>query len=72
MRCGLNAWKAAVYTVQVDSRQPLPLMRQVQITAGALALCGTVAGTMLNPAFYIISGFVGTGLMFAGILCSSA
>lgn len=67
MQGGFNAWKAAGYPVKVDSRQPLPLMRQVQITAGALALCGTVVGAVLNPAFYIIPGFVGTGLMFAGI-----
>ncbi|MDK9361864.1 rhodanese family protein [Lelliottia wanjuensis] len=67
MQGGLNAWKAAGYPVQVDSRQPLPVMRQVQITAGALVLCGTVAGAVLSPAFYIIPGFVGPGLMFAGI-----
>lgn len=67
MQGGLNAWKAAGYPVQVDRHQPLPLMRQVQITAGALALCGTVAGAVMSPAFYIIPGFVGTGLMFAGI-----
>lgn len=66
MQGGLNAWKAAGYPVQVDRRQPLPLMRQVQLTAGALALCGTLAGALLSPVFYIIPGFVGAGLVFAG------
>jgi len=42
-------------------------MRQVQITAGALALCGTIAGALLAPVFYTIPGFVGAGLVFAGV-----
>ncbi|EOC1311513.1 rhodanese-like domain-containing protein [Cronobacter turicensis] len=67
MQGGLNAWKAAGLPVITDSRQPLPLMRQVQIVAGALALCGTLAGATITPAFYIIPAFVGAGLMFAGI-----
>lgn len=64
---GLNAWKKAGYPVVTDRRQPLPLMRQVQITAGALALAGTIAGASLAAGFYIIPGVVGAGLMFAGI-----
>jgi len=64
---GINSWKKAGYPVVTDRRQPLPLMRQVQITAGGLALAGTVAGAALNSVFYIIPGFVGAGLMFAGI-----
>lgn len=64
---GLNAWKAAGYPVQVDRSKPFPLMRQVQIIAGALILCSTLAGTLLSPAFYAIAGFVGAGLVFAGV-----
>ncbi|EPC7253703.1 rhodanese-like domain-containing protein [Cronobacter sakazakii] len=67
MQGGLNAWKAAGLPVITDRRQPLPLMRQVQIVAGALALGGTIAGAVVTPAFYIVPGFVGAGLMFAGI-----
>ncbi|ALB63202.1 Rhodanese-related sulfurtransferases [Cronobacter condimenti 1330] len=67
MQGGLNAWKAAGYPVEADRRQPLPLMRQVQMTAGALALGGTLAGAFLTPAFYCIPGIVGTGLIVAGI-----
>ncbi|MEB8681287.1 rhodanese family protein [Cronobacter malonaticus] len=67
MQGGLNAWKAAGLPVITDRRQPLPLMRQVQIVAGALALGGTLAGATMTPAFYIVPGFVGAGLMFAGI-----
>lgn len=64
---GLNGWKAAGYPVITDRRQPLPLMRQVQIVAGALALGGTLAGASLSPLFYIIPAFVGAGLLFAGL-----
>ncbi len=67
MQGGLNAWKGAGYPVKIDHRQPLPLMRQVQIIAGGLALGGTLAGTLLAPAFYIVPGVVGAGLMFAGV-----
>lgn len=66
MQGGLNAWKAAGYPVTTDRLQPLPLMRQVQMTAGALVLGGTLAGATLASIFYIIPGFVGTGLIFAG------
>ncbi|MFT4272849.1 MAG: rhodanese family protein [Pantoea sp.] len=67
MQGGLNAWKSAGYPVITDRRQPLPLMRQVQISAGVLALGGTLAGAALAPEFYIIPGFVGAGLLFAGV-----
>ncbi len=63
---GINGWKQAGFATVTDTKQPLPLMRQVQIVAGSLALVGTLAGTFINPAFYIIPGFVGAGLMLAG------
>lgn len=40
MQGGLNALKAAGYPVTTDRLQPLPLMRQVQMTAGATGWCG--------------------------------
>lgn len=63
---GIEAWKAAGYAVKEDRHQPLPLMRQVQICAGALTLVGTMAGACIHPAFYGIPAFVGAGLVFAG------
>ncbi|WP_417463958.1 rhodanese-like domain-containing protein [Kordiimonas sp.] len=41
--------------------------RQVRIAAGGLVLAGVVLGVLVNPGFYALSGFVGAGLMFAGI-----
>ncbi len=64
---GLEAWKKAGLPVAVDTRQPLEIMRQVQIAAGSLVLLGVVLGTWVNPAFYGLSAFVGAGLTFAGI-----
>lgn len=64
---GLDAWKQAGLPVDLDSRQPIEIMRQVQIAAGGLVLLGVVLGTWVAPAFYGLSAFVGAGLAFAGI-----
>lgn len=63
---GIDAWKKAGLPVLTDSRQPLELMRQVQIAAGLLVLCGVLLGSTVSPLFYALSGCVGAGLMFAG------
>jgi len=64
---GLDAWKKAGLPVAVDRRQPIELMRQVQIAAGSLVLAGVVLGWLVAPGFYLLSGFVGAGLTMAGI-----
>ena len=64
---GLDAWKKAGLPVALDRRQPIDLMRQVQIGAGSLVLIGVLLGAFVAPGFYALSGFVGTGLLFAGV-----
>ncbi|MCW2473370.1 MULTISPECIES: rhodanese family protein [unclassified Symbiopectobacterium] len=64
---GLNAWKKAGLPVDVDRSQPLPVMRQVQIVAGGLTAISVVLGYTLHPAFFSVAGFIGAGLVFAGI-----
>ena len=64
---GLDAWKQAGLPVAVDRRQPLELMRQVQIAAGLLVLAGVAVAAMASPYGLLLSGFVGAGLVFAGI-----
>lgn len=64
---GLDAWKKAGLPVAIDRRQPLELQRQVQIGAGSLAFFGTLLGVFTSPWFFIVPGFVGVGLMVAGI-----
>ncbi len=64
---GLDAWKKAGLPVALDRSQPIDIMRQVQIVAGSLVLLGVVLGVFVAPAFYALSGFVGAGLLFAGV-----
>jgi hypothetical protein len=39
----------------------------VQIVAGSMALAGALLAWLVSPWFIVLSGFVGAGLMFAGI-----
>ncbi|MFS2221964.1 rhodanese family protein [Pantoea sp. B65] len=64
---GLNSWKKSGLPVVSNKNQPLPLMRQVQITAGSLVLLGVLLGYLAHPGFFLISAFVGAGLVFAGL-----
>ena len=64
---GIEAWKQAGLPTAVDTRQPIEINRQVQIAAGSLVLAGVVLGALVAPGFYVLSGFVGAGLAFAGI-----
>lgn len=64
---GLEAWKKAGLPVKLDRSQPIDIMRQVQIGAGGLVLLGVLLGFLIAPSFYALSGFVGAGLLFAGI-----
>jgi len=43
------------------------MMRQVQISAGMMALVGVILGYALHPGFFAVPGMVGAGLMFSGI-----
>ena len=64
---GIEAWEKAGLAVEKNARAPLEMIRQVQIAAGALILAGLVLGATIAPAYYVISAFVGMGLMFAGV-----
>ncbi|NMM79587.1 hypothetical protein B2J86_01340 [Acidovorax sp. SRB_14] len=64
---GLDAWKQAGLPVVADATQPLELSRQVQIAAGSMVVLGAVLGATVSPWFHALSGFVGVGLVFAGI-----
>lgn len=64
---GLDGWKRAGLPVQRDAWRPLELQRQVQIAAGTMVAAGTALGTVASPWFYLLPGFVGCGLVFAGV-----
>jgi rhodanese-related sulfurtransferase len=63
---GTQAWEQAGLPV-VRGRTMLPLDRQIQIAAGALVLSGFVLGEAVNANWFLLSGFVGCGLLFAGL-----
>ena len=64
---GLDAWKKAGLPVAIDRSAPIPTMRQVQIVAGSLVVLGAILGATVTPGFYLLSAFVGVGLVFAGV-----
>jgi rhodanese-related sulfurtransferase len=64
---GIAAWKRAGLPVAEYRRAPLPIMRQVQIVAGSLVATGVLLGTFVAPGFHLLAGFVGAGLVFAGV-----
>ena len=64
---GLIAWKRAGLPVLADRRRPLELQRQIQIAAGSIVLAGTLLGVFASPWFHLVPGFVGAGLVFAGL-----
>jgi rhodanese-related sulfurtransferase len=67
LRGGIPTWKNAGFATEKSKNAPISLFRQVQIVAGSLVLLGTVLGMVVSPVFLLLSGFVGAGLVFAGI-----
>lgn len=64
---GTLAWIDAGLPVIRGTKKVISLERQVRIAAGALVLTGFLLGWFIHPYFFILSGFVGAGLIFAGI-----
>jgi hypothetical protein len=69
---GIATWKNAGYAVEKNQNVPISLFRQVQIVAGSLVVLGTVLGVLVSPNFLLLSGFVGAGLVFAGVTSTCA
>lgn len=64
---GTQAWVAAGFPIEGRGGRAVSIERQVRIAAGSLVLSGVILGALVNPLFYGLSGFVGCGLVFAGI-----
>jgi rhodanese-related sulfurtransferase len=64
---GIPHWQQAGLPLRKLRNAPLPLMRQVQITAGSLVLLGLILSNTVAPAWILLTWFVGAGLVFAGI-----
>ncbi len=64
---GTAAWDRAGYPVQRDKAGVISLERQVRIAAGALVAAGVALGVWQSPWWLVVPGFVGCGLVFAGV-----
>jgi rhodanese-related sulfurtransferase len=51
----------------VRGQKTISLERQVRIAAGSLVVVGTVLGAFVSPYWLGLAGFVGAGLVFAGV-----
>lgn len=63
---GTQAWIEAGLPV-VRGAKAISLERQVRIVAGSLVLLGVLLGFLAHPYFFVVSAFVGAGLLFAGL-----
>lgn len=64
---GTLAWIEAGLPVNRGKTKVISLERQVRVAAGSIVLTGVLLSQFVNPAFVWLSGFVGAGLIFAGI-----
>ncbi len=64
---GTNSCAQAGLPMDKDAGGMISVERQVRITAGLLVATGVVLGTWVHPGFYGLSGFIGAGLVFAGV-----
>lgn len=63
---GMTAWENAGYPVERSQKAGLPLMRQVQLVVGLLALLGSILALTVDKNFALIPAILGVGLTFAG------
>lgn len=64
---GINAWIESGFAVKSSGKFFLPLDRQVQLTIGISVLAGSLLTYFANPIFFLVPGFFGAGLIFAGL-----
>lgn len=63
---GVTAWRNQGLAL-IEGRKSVPLDRQVQMIAGSLILSGTLLGVFVNKTWFVVPGFVGAGLTYAGL-----
>jgi len=71
---GTSAWVRAGFPVVMNATTRWALERQVRLVAGLLVVMGVVLALTVNPHWLYLSGFVGLGLVFAGLtnICAMA
>jgi rhodanese-related sulfurtransferase len=63
---GVSAWESASLPLERSTGKHLPLMRQVQLIIGVLALTGSILALVVNKNFALMPAFLGAGLTLAG------
>jgi rhodanese-related sulfurtransferase len=64
---GMAAWTGADLPVIKGNSKIWSLERQVRFAAGLFVLTGVVLGFLLTPYLFLLSGFVGAGLVFSAV-----
>lgn len=64
---GISAWSIAGFNVETSDKFFLPLDRQVQLVIGLGVLLSSILGYVVDQKFFLICGFFGAGLTFAGL-----
>ncbi|MDA0944884.1 MAG: rhodanese-like domain-containing protein [bacterium] len=64
---GIRAWQAQGGAVHTRRVIRFTIMQQVQIIAGGCVLAGVILSKVHHPYWVYVSGFMGTGLLFAGL-----
>jgi hypothetical protein len=64
---GMIAWSGANLPIIRGESKVWSLERQVRFAAGLLAVTGVVLGALISPYLYLLSAFVGGGLMFSAL-----
>lgn len=64
---GMQAWEEAGFELAGSGKTVISMNRQVMIAAGSLVLIGVLLGYFVSSYWYLLAGFVGAGLLFAGV-----
>ncbi len=67
MEGGLMEWARHGLPTEGSGKRVIPIIRQVMIVAGSLVVLGIVLGDLVSPYWLLLSLFVGSGLLFAGV-----
>jgi len=63
---GILGWRKAGLPL-IEGKKRLSLERQVQLTIGLILLTSVTLGYTVSNLFFIMAGFIGAGLTFAGL-----
>ena len=64
---GIDGWMQNNFPVESDDKNVMPLERQVLLAAGLVVLTGVILGFVVSSSWFLLSGFAGLGMAFAGL-----